>query len=280
MLSLEIDLIALKDIAIKAALSAGKVIRDHMNKVVSAETKKAGTSYASQVVTEVDRACEKVILSKLLPSLGKYNLAILSEETADDGSRFEKAYFWCIDPMDGTLAFINKHPGFSVSIALVAKDGTPHIGVVYDPSTDILYHAIKGHGAFKNGSPWKIKPTNEYLSYVTDRKLEDTPRRTEIKNLLDEKVSALALTGIKEIAGSGSVLNAILVLENGPACMLKFPKLEKGGGSIWDFAAVACIYNELGLPATNYDGGKLDLNKRDGAFMNKEGVYFANLTLI
>ncbi|MEZ4955040.1 MAG: inositol monophosphatase family protein [Saprospiraceae bacterium] len=44
--------------------------------------------------------------------------------------------------MDGTLAFINKHPGFSVSIALIANDGTPHIGVVYDPSTDTLYQAI------------------------------------------------------------------------------------------------------------------------------------------
>ncbi len=38
--------------------------------------------------------------------------------------------------MDGTLAFINGHPGFAVSIALVAQDGTPQIGVVYDPSTN------------------------------------------------------------------------------------------------------------------------------------------------
>ena len=76
---------------------------------------------------------------------------LLSEETNDDGSRFKEDFFWCIDPMDGTLPFINKQPGFSVSIALVAKDGTPNLGIVYDPSTDTLYHAIKGKGALQKG---------------------------------------------------------------------------------------------------------------------------------
>ena len=59
--------------------------------------------------------------------------------------------------------------------------------------------------------------------------------------------------------------------------MLKYPKKEKGGGSIWDFAASACIYHELDLPATNFEGGRLDLNKREGTFMNHEGVFYINL---
>jgi 3'-phosphoadenosine 5'-phosphosulfate (PAPS) 3'-phosphatase len=72
------------------------------------------------------------------------------------------------------------------------------------------------------------------------------------------------------------VLNAIRVLENGPACMLKFPKKEQGGGSIWDFAATACIFQEVGLSATNFIGGRLDLNRRDSTFMNHEGVLYLN----
>ena len=51
-------------------------------------------------------------------SCDEFEVGFLSEETEDNGSRFEEDYFWCIDPMDGTLAFINGHPGFSVSIAL------------------------------------------------------------------------------------------------------------------------------------------------------------------
>ena len=87
----------------------------------------------------------------------------------------------------------------------------------------------------------------------------------------------MGLKGVKEKDGAGSVMNAIYVLENGPACMLKFPKKEKGGGSIWDYAATACIYEELGLPATNFEGGRLNLNRKEGTFMNQEGVFFANL---
>jgi fructose-1,6-bisphosphatase/inositol monophosphatase family enzyme len=272
------DLVQLNNIAIKAALSAGKVIQKYMNDDISVEKKKGGDSFASQVVTVVDRECETVILSHILPTCETFDLGLLSEETEDDGSRFEKDYFWCIDPLDGTLAFISKHSGFSVSIALIAKDGTPCIGVVYDPSTDTLYHAIKGKGAFKNGSPWKIKHTNDHLKYVTDSKLKDTLRSDEIESILSDKTDKLNLKGLTEMAGAGSVLNAIYVLENGPACMFKFPKKESGGGSIWDFAATACIYKELGLPATNFEGERLDLNRKDDSFMNQEGVFFTNLT--
>jgi len=271
------NLSQLNNIAIKAALSAGKVIQKYMNDDVKVEKKKGGESYASQVVTAVDIECEKVILSHLLPSCEEFDIALLSEETEDDGSRLEKDFFWCIDPMDGTLAFINKQPGFSVSIALIAKDGTPYIGVVFNPSTDTLYHAIKGKGAFKNGSPWEIKHTNDHLTYVTDRKLKDTPREAEIERLLHEHVKKLSLNGLIEISGAGSVLNGILVLENGPACMLKLPKKESGGGCLWDFAATACIYQELGLPATNFEGERLDLNRKNGTFMNREGIFYANL---
>ena len=273
------DLLQLSNIAIRAALSAGNVIRRYMNDDILVEQKEGGTSYASQVVTAVDKACETAILSHLLPTCEAFDLALLSEETEDDGSRFVKDFFWCIDPMDGTLSFINKQPGFSVSIALIAKDGTPYIGVVFDPSTNTLYHAIKGNGAYKNNNPWELKHTNNHLSYVTDRKLKDTQHAAQIERLLHEHVEQLNLDGVKEISGAGSVLNGILVLENGPACMLKLPKKESGGGSIWDFAATACMYQELGLPATNFKGGRLDLNRKDGTFMNHQGVFYANLIL-
>ena len=271
------DLHHLNKIAIEAALLAGKVIQKFMNDDILVETKAEGTSYATQVVTAVDRACEEVIISHLLPSCKAFDIGLLTEETEDDGSRFEKDFFWCIDPMDGTLAFINRQPGFSVSIALIAKDGTPHIGVVFDPSTNALYHAIKGNGAYKNGVSWKIKLRTKHLTYVTDRKLKDTPGADTIENVLNENAERLGLDVVNEIAGAGSVLNGIHVLENGPACMLKLPKKESGGGSIWDFAATACMYHELGLPATNFEGGKLNLNRKESTFMYQEGIFYANL---
>lgn len=273
------DLLKLTEIAIEAAKAAGKIIQQHMDDDIKVEKKEGGTNYASQVVTVVDKACEKEILSHLLPTCSAFDLGLLSEEIEDDGSRFEKKFFWCIDPMDGTLPFINKQSGFSVSIALIAKDGAPVIGIVFDPITDTCYHAMKGKGAFKNGDPWKITHNNNYLIYVTDRRLRDTPRALEIENFLSEQVKKLNLKGVKELSGGGSVMNAIRVLEHGPACMLKFPKKEKGGGSIWDYAATACIFHELGLPATNMEGGTLDLNRKESTFMNHEGVFYSNLKI-
>ena len=114
--------------------------------------------------------------------------------------------------MDGTLAFINKTPGFSVSIALVSKDGSPCIGVVYDPSTDTLYHAMRGMGAFKNGKPWIASCTNHHLTYVTDRKLSDTPGMAEIQLSL-KQLFGKDLTHVEELAGGGAVINAIRVAE-------------------------------------------------------------------
>jgi fructose-1,6-bisphosphatase/inositol monophosphatase family enzyme len=267
----------LSHIATQAALAGGKIIQKYINEDIKVETKEAGTSYASQVVTKVDKACETAILDYLLPSCKNFDIALLSEEAEDDGSRFEKDFFWCIDPMDGTLAFINKHAGFSISIALVSREGIPYIGVVLDPSTNTLYSAIKGNGAYKNGIPWTINNTNNYLSYITDRKLKDTPHLKEIEKLLNAYQEKLGLNSIKEIAGAGAVMNAILTLEHGPACMLKFPKKENGGGSIWDYAATACIYQELDLVATNFNGGKLELNRKESTFMNHEGVFYSNM---
>lgn len=270
------DLQHLANIAIEAALSAGKIIQKHLNDDIIVEKKDGGNTYASQVVTKVDRECEAVILSHLKPPCKTFDIGLLSEETEDDKSRFEKDFFWCIDPLDGTLAFINKQSGFSVAIALIAKDGTPVIGVVFDPSTETLYHAIKGQGAYKNKKYWHIKNTNDFLTYATDKTLKDTPKSAEIQNILNTHKADLELKNIKEISGKGAVMCAILVLENGPACFLKLAKKESGGGSIWDYAATACIYQELNLPATDFKGDPLNLNKKEGTFMNDQGVYYSN----
>ena len=268
------NLPTLKKTAIQAALAAGRIIKSYMDQEIPVEGKTGGTNYASQVVTQADKECEDEILSYLLPACEKYDLALLTEETEDDGSRFEKDYFWCVDPIDGTLAFIRKEPGFSVSIALVSRGGEPVIGVIYDPTTDTLYHAAKGHGVYKNESRWDHPAPNDYLTHVTDKPLTNTSRPDELRELLNHKVDELGLTGLKIIQGGGSVLNAINVLKNPPSCMIKHPKKDIGGGSLWDFASTACLFHELGFRATNFEGGPLDLNRKDSTFMHHEGIYY------
>ncbi|MCW8962212.1 MAG: inositol monophosphatase, partial [Gammaproteobacteria bacterium] len=148
------DLLSIQKIAITAATEAGRIIADHAGKRVNVQHKSGGDSLAAQVVTEVDLLSQETILKHLRPTCEQYELALLTEESSDDGSRLEKDHFWCIDPLDGTLSFIESTPGYAVSIALVSRAGTPLIGVVFDPLTNTLYSAVQGQGAMRNGQPW------------------------------------------------------------------------------------------------------------------------------
>lgn len=273
---MSIDWDHLKDTAIEAALAAGKIILDKIKEDITVEHKKAGSSYATQVVTAVDKAAEKEILKQLIPTCLKYDLALLSEEDADDGERLIKDFFWCIDPLDGTLAFIEKRPDFAVSIGLVSKAGKAVLGVVYDPSRDVLYHAVAGRGAFRNGEKWLLSEKQDYLSYITDHPLEKAVGTDQIKETIAQKKKELELDKVKIISGGGLVINAMRTAENRPGFMLKLPKKSEGGGSLWDYAATACICNELGMSITNFMGDELDLNRKEGTFMNHEGMVYAN----
>ena len=270
------DLQELCEAAIAAATEAGALIARYFGQLPEVEQKEAGKSHASQVVTAVDRMSQEVILKRLKPSCLQYDLGLLTEEMEDDRSRLRKDFFWCIDPLDGTLPYIEKKEGFAVSIALVAKEGIPLLGVVYDPLRKNTYHAIKGQSAFKNGKPFVLPPQAKALTIVADRSLLAHPQFGQVKSSFVQEASARGLEKVELIAHGGAVMNAIWVLEHPPACYFKLPKPQAGGGSLWDFAATACIFREVKLPATNYLGGPVDLNRKGSTFMNQEGVFFGN----
>lgn len=277
------DLNTLCETAIEAAQKAGSLISEYSTKDVAVNNKEAADSLASQVVTEVDVKAQNTILEVLSPSISEYDLALLTEESVDDKSRFAKDYFWCIDPMDGTLAFTEKTPGYAVSIALVSKSGEPVIGVVFDPTTQQLYHAIKNQGAFKNNKSWQpdlqLEGKRTFTLHIDRTFLRYEPF-DEFIFALEEKLQELNFNKLQLQKKAGAVLNAIWTLEQAPGCYFKLPKPTPGGGSLWDFAATACIFNEIGAPASSFDGTALDLNRSDSTFMNHRGVLYASNPLI
>ena len=106
-----LDLQSLAETAVAAARSAGQIISQSSNQKIEVEHKDGGHSYASQVVTEVDRKAQDAILEILNSASDEYDFALLTEESEDDHSRFQKEYFWCIDPLDGTLPFTKRNRG-------------------------------------------------------------------------------------------------------------------------------------------------------------------------
>ena len=261
--------------AVQAALEAGDLIRSYEDREVEVLHKEGGDTYASQVVTEVDRKAQDAILRILGPSCEEYDLAVLTEENEDDGSRFEKECFWCIDPMDGTLPFIRREPGYSVSIGLVAKDGSPKIGVVYDPVHDVLWQATKGQGVRKNGEPWTLDSKGKALTFTYDRSFTDRPERDRVLRELEAYAHSIGLKKLMATQFGGAVINACHALENAPGCHFKFAKPQEGGGSLWDYAATACLYEESGAVVSDVHGDPLDLNRPDSTFMNHRGAIYA-----
>ena len=261
--------------AVQAALEAGELIRSYQDREVEVLHKEGGDTYASQVVTEVDRKAQDAILQILGPSCEEFDLAVLTEESEDDGRRFEKECFWCIDPMDGTLPFIRKEPGYSVSIALVAKDGSPQIGVVYDPVHDVLWQATKGQGVQRNSEPWTLDSKGEELTFTYDRSFSDRPERGRVLQELEDYAHSIGLKKLVVTQFGGAVINACHALENSPGCHFKFAKQQEGGGSLWDYAATACLYEEAGAVVSDVHGDPLDLNRPDSTFMNHRGAVYA-----
>ena len=261
--------------AVQAAREAGELIRSYQDREVEVLHKEGGDTYASQVVTEVDRKAQDSILRVLGPSCEEYDLAVLTEENEDDGSRFERECFWCIDPMDGTLPFIRREPGYSVSIGLVAKDGSPQIGVVYDPVHDILWQATKGQGVRRNGEPWTLDSTSSELTFTYDRSFTDRPERDRVLQELEDYAHSIGLNKLVATQFGGAVINACHALENAPGCHFKFAKPQEGGGSLWDYAATACLFEEAGAVVSDVHGDPLDLNRPDSTFMNHRGAVYA-----
>ena len=272
------ELRALAAVAANAAREAGALIAQYNGREVAVQRKAGGESLASQVVTEVDELSQSVILKHLLPTCAAYDLALLTEEQPDDGSRLEKDAFWCIDPLDGTLPFTESIPGYAVSIALVARDGTPLIGVVTDPSTGTQYQAVQGQGALRNGAPWQLqsKADPAPLHFIADRSMASCSKFYEAMDQLQVLATELDRDGLKTTLTGGAVMNALWVLEQAPACYFKFSKPQAGGGSLWDYAATTCIYEELGGWCSDITGQALDLNRADSTFMNHRGVLFAS----
>jgi myo-inositol-1(or 4)-monophosphatase len=108
------------------------------------------TKGASSPVSEADIAVNDLIETRLRRATPDYGW--LSEESADDESRLDKQRVWIVDPIDGTINFVHGVRYWCVSIAFVV-DGKRRIGVIYDPSLDELFWAVRGGGAFCGDAP-------------------------------------------------------------------------------------------------------------------------------
>ena len=105
-------------------------------------------------VTMADIKAQEIIHYEL--SRARTDHGFLMEEGKIKNNIKENEYTWIIDPIDGTLNFMNGIPYFAISIALNFKDKII-AGVVYDPVHNDFYWAEEGIGAYINNQRLRVK---------------------------------------------------------------------------------------------------------------------------
>jgi myo-inositol-1(or 4)-monophosphatase len=133
------------DLLRTAAVTAGIIASSYFRRDLKTWTKENASP-----VSEADIVLDKFLFSAL--TTARPNYGWLSEESADDQSRFNHARVFVVDPIDGTRGFIRGEDSWTVSLAVI-ENGVAVAGVVYAPARDELYEAALGSGARLNGKP-------------------------------------------------------------------------------------------------------------------------------
>lgn len=199
-------------------------------------------SSPTDLVTEVDQACEELLVSGIVSH--RPEDAILGEEGANrQGSSGVR---WIIDPLDGTTNFVYGHPGFGVSVA-VEVNGTVEVGVVVDTMARDLFTAQRSRGSWLNGRQLtpRVAPDLSHALVATGFSYNPDRRRRQ----------AAVLEGLLPRVRDIRRMGAAAVDLCSVACGRVDCYYEKGL-EVWDHAAGVLIAREAGALVTDFSGGE------------------------
>ncbi|MGH9212677.1 MAG: inositol monophosphatase family protein [Acidimicrobiales bacterium] len=231
------DASELLDLATKVAERAVELLLDGARRQ---RTSVATKSTATDMVTEMDRASERLIVTELLGA--RPDDGILAEEgSARPGSSGVR---WVIDPLDGTTNYLYGHPGWAVSIAaeLVGSDGAAGssdvlAGVVVDAVHGEVFTASQGAGARRNGEPIRCSDETELAHALVATGFGYRSRRRAAQ----AELLATLLAEIRDIRRMGAASVDLCSVACG-----RVDAYYEAGLSWWDWAAGMLIAREAG----------------------------------
>lgn len=220
------------DFAVHAAKQAGQVTLKYFGKLDPEQrrSKADGTP-----VTIADRESETLLRERITERYP--DDAILGEEFDDKPGT--SGYRWIIDPIDGTISFVQGVPLYGTMLACL-HDNEPIIGVIHMPALDETVYAANALGCWHQrgqqapvraalsttASPSEAIINSTSLSYFT------TPQLRGLYDQLDE---------ICRCSRGWSDCYAWVLLATGRVDAVIEPDLK-----LWDFAAAIPIVQESG----------------------------------
>ena len=106
-------------------------------------------------VSSADKRTEKILIEELQKAHPEFG--IITEETGII-NKSNTQNRWIIDPIDGTMNFLNGVPQFAISIGY-EENNEIKCGVIFNPITNEMFAAEKGNGAYLNNS--RIRVSNK-----------------------------------------------------------------------------------------------------------------------
>jgi myo-inositol-1(or 4)-monophosphatase len=201
-------------------------------------------SSAVDFATQMDQQAEEMIVKLLLAQ--RPDDGIIGEEGAARQSK--SGITWVIDPIDGTVNYLYGLPGWNVSIAAKDKEGVV-VGVVYAPTINALWSAVRSEGATYNGK--KIKCNNPV-------KLENALISTGFSYNLNSRIAqgevvSKLLPQIRDLRRNGAAAVDLCYVAMGALDAYFEESLKE-----WDIAAGGLIATEAGAKISGRLGGSPD----------------------
>lgn len=229
-------------LALEAAVEAGIAIKlIYQSKKYDIELKADDSP-----VTQADKTSSAIIAKYL----GKTPYPVIDEECGLPDYSIRKGWknLWLVDPMDGTREFISGNGEFTVNIAL-AEEGKSIFGVIYAPTTGLLYWGGKETGSYKleNIFEWsgienikkqsillQPKPYNGKLRVAASRSHLDAETKSTIERIQKKY-------GEIEYLSKGSSLKLCMIAEGTTDFYPRFSRTME-----WDTAAGHAIVSGTG----------------------------------
>ena len=236
------------NIALRAARKAGDFMLRAMDRPEEFDIE---TKAPNDFVSNIDKTAEAIIVDQIRETYPDH--AIIGEEFGAKSSNSE--FTWIIDPLDGTLNFLQGIPHFAISIGIM-KDRHHEHGIIYDPVRGEEFIASRGSGAQLNGKRIRVSARS---------KLEDCVLATglppgSVENRLDEY-----MVGLKDLTGScrGIRRAGSAALDLAYVAAGRTDGFWEMGLSQWDIAAGIVLVREAGGFVSDLEGGESFFNSGD-----------------